>query len=163
MRLPPTFLWIGAVMKLLLAIDGSPCSEAAVREVVRRPWPPDTELRIISAYSAHFPSAAEPMFAIFSERREFLEYERRRAQLVVERALKTVRMSLEGKTRRITAEVIEGAPKRVIVDEAERWAADLLVLGSHGYGALGRFLLGTVSQVVAAQAPCSVLIVRDAH
>jgi nucleotide-binding universal stress UspA family protein len=150
-------------MKILLAIDGSPCSETAVREVARRAWSSDTVLRIISAYSAHFPLAAEPMFAAFSDRHESLEYERRRAQLVVERALATLHEYPATNTWQITTEVIEGAPKPVIIAEAERWAADLLVLGSHGYGAMGRLLLGTVSQAVAANAACSVLIVRGPH
>ncbi len=147
-------------MKILLAIDGSPCSEAAVRAVARRPWPPASEVRILSAYSAHFPIAAEPFFAAFSDRSASLEYERRRAQLVVERAQTALREGMAGKTLPSTVEVIEGPPRQVIVDEAERWGADLIVLGSHGYGALGRLLLGTVSQAVTAHAQCSVLIVR---
>lgn len=150
-------------MKILLAIDGSPCSEAAVREVARRTWPSASELRVISAYVAHIPIAAEPMFAVFSDRRESLEYERRRAQVVVEKALAVLRESPTTGALPITIEVVEGAPKRVIVDEAERWGADLLVLGSHGYGAIGRLLLGTVSQAVAAHAQCSVLIARGVH
>lgn len=148
-------------MKILLAIDGSPCSEAAVREVARRAWPQSSEVRIISAYTAHFPVAAEPMFAAFSDRQESLNYERRRAQLVVERAEALLRERAAGKTWPMTVGVIEGTPKRVIVDEAERWNADLIVLGSHGHGAIGRLLLGTVSQAVAAHAQCSVLIVRN--
>jgi hypothetical protein len=36
-------------MRILLAIDGSTFSEAAVREVALRPWPADSEVRIISA------------------------------------------------------------------------------------------------------------------
>ena len=37
-------------MRILLAIDGSPCSEAAVNEVARRPWPASSEIRIVSAF-----------------------------------------------------------------------------------------------------------------
>ena len=45
-------------------------------------------------------------------------------------------------------------------DEAARWQADLIVLGSHGFGVVKRRLLGSVAQAVALQAPCSVEIVR---
>jgi nucleotide-binding universal stress UspA family protein len=55
-----------------------------------------------------------------------------------------------------------GRAQDVILDEAERWGADLIVLGSHGYRAFKRFLLGSVSQAVATHAPCSVEIVRRA-
>ena len=60
----------------------------------------------------------------------------------------------------ITTETVEGSPKRVILDEAERWDAELIVVGSHGRRGLQRFLLGSVSQAVALHAPCSVEIVR---
>ncbi len=54
----------------------------------------------------------------------------------------------------------EGDPKSRIIDLATEWHADLIVLGSHGRKGLNRFLLGSVSQAVARQAPCSVQIVR---
>ena len=55
-----------------------------------------------------------------------------------------------------------GAPRPVILDEAENWGADLIVMGSHGYGAWKRFLLGSVSQAVVSHAKCSVEVVRCA-
>jgi nucleotide-binding universal stress UspA family protein len=58
------------------------------------------------------------------------------------------------------AAVREGDPRSVIVDEAEEWGADMIVLGSHGYTGLKRLLLGSVAQSVAAHAHCSVEIVR---
>jgi nucleotide-binding universal stress UspA family protein len=51
----------------------------------------------------------------------------------------------------------------VILEEAERWDADLIVLGSHGYGLWQRFLLGSVSQAVVSHARCSVEVVRLRH
>ena len=48
----------------------------------------------------------------------------------------------------------------MILDEAESWGADLIVLVSHGYGPLKRFLLGSVSQAVVSHAKCSVEVVR---
>ena len=61
---------------------------------------------------------------------------------------------------KITTEVANGSAKDVILDEAERWGADLIVLGSHGYSGWRRFLLGSVSHAVATHARCSVEIVR---
>ena len=52
------------------------------------------------------------------------------------------------------------SPKDAIVEEAERWGADLIVVGSHGYRGPERALLGSVSHAVATQAKCSVEIAR---
>ena len=60
----------------------------------------------------------------------------------------------------LSREVIKRNPKLVIVDEAERWGADWIVMGSHGYTGLKRMLLGSVSQAVSMHAKCSVEIVR---
>jgi nucleotide-binding universal stress UspA family protein len=48
----------------------------------------------------------------------------------------------------------------VIVDAAEAEHADMVLVGSHGRGVVGRFLLGSVSEHVVRHAPCPVLVVR---
>jgi nucleotide-binding universal stress UspA family protein len=63
-------------------------------------------------------------------------------------------------TLQISTEVLRGSAKGMIVEAAEAWGADLIVVGSHGYGTWERMLLGSVSQAVAAHAACSVEIVR---
>jgi Universal stress protein family len=54
-----------------------------------------------------------------------------------------------------------GSPRRVISAYAQKWAADLIVAGSHGHGPIGRFFLGSVAQGILRTASCSVEIVRD--
>jgi len=56
--------------------------------------------------------------------------------------------------------VAVGVPWQAICDTARRVEADLIVLGSHGYGALDR-LLGTTAAKVVNHAPCSVLVARE--
>jgi nucleotide-binding universal stress UspA family protein len=60
----------------------------------------------------------------------------------------------------ISSTVVVDSPKDAIVEEAERWGADLIVVGSHGYRCPDRAPLGSVSQAVATQAKCSVEIAR---
>jgi nucleotide-binding universal stress UspA family protein len=60
----------------------------------------------------------------------------------------------------VEGECVTGTAKRVIIDEAEKWKADLIVVGSHGYPAWERLLLGSVSQAVVSHAKCSVEVVR---
>jgi nucleotide-binding universal stress UspA family protein len=60
----------------------------------------------------------------------------------------------------VTPALEEGDPKSKIIDLANEWRADLIVVGSHGRKGLDRFLLGSVSEAVARHAHCSVEIVR---
>ena len=145
-------------MKILLAIDGSPCSREAVEEVCRRPWPPGSVVKVLSVIHVRGPEALDPLMLTTSFHLALLEEARERAPKLVEEVAETI-MGRTGDLK-VEYEVHEGNPKEVIVDEAERWGADLILLGSHGHGRVGRFLLGSVSHAVALHAPCSVQIIR---
>ena len=54
----------------------------------------------------------------------------------------------------------DGDPSRVILDEANDWRADLIVVGSHGHSKLERWILGSVARSIVDNAPCSVEVVR---
>jgi nucleotide-binding universal stress UspA family protein len=148
------------VIRILLAIDGSQHSEASVDEIARRHFPADTEVRIISV--------AEPPYIPETLPGEdiglYVESEksaRERARVVVGKAAAKLRADEGSRQLNITTKVISGSPKRLIIEEAEAFGADLIVVGSHGHGMLERFLLGSVSQAVALHAKCSVEIVRS--
>jgi nucleotide-binding universal stress UspA family protein len=145
-------------MKILLAIDGSPCSEVAVEEVARRPWPPDAQVRIISVVEPPGALTAEPYMGVGGYFEEVERLKRRQAEEVLARASEVLRAGAA--QMGVSTEALTGSPKRTIVEEAEAWGADLIVVGSHGYHTWERMLLGSVSQSVAAHALCSVLIVR---
>lgn len=146
-------------MKILLAVDGSAYSDAAIDEVVHRPWPSESELKIITGAERPLMVGMEP-WAASSEYFEQLEKSvRAAAKAVIESALLKLK-SIEDKTLKISSEIIQGPPRQVIVEEAERWGADLVVMGSRGLGAWNRLLLGSVSSAVVHHAKCSVEIVR---
>ena len=67
---------------------------------------------------------------------------------------------IAGAQSEMTAKTLKGDPKIAIIDEAEHWGADLIIVGTHGYNALERLWLGSVSRAVASHAKCSVQIVR---
>lgn len=146
-------------MKILLAIDGSPCSDVAVEEVARRPWPEGSFVKVLTAIETHTPTpeAWGVPLTYFEEMDAAL---RKQGQNIVNGAIEKLKSN---KTFTADAVLIPGAPRPVILDEAEEWGADLIVLGSHGYGALKRFLLGSVSQAVVSHAKCSVEVVRCVH
>ena len=144
-------------MKILLAIDGSPCSDAAVEEVARRPWPEGSLVKVLTAWETPMPPTPEAWAVPINYFEELDSALRKQGQNIVDRALQKLQSN---KTLLADAVLVPGSPRPVILDEAESWGADLIVLGSHGYGALKRFLLGSVSQAVVSHAKCSVEVVR---
>jgi len=63
---------------------------------------------------------------------------------------------------RVTFLVWDGDPAESIVAAAASEGADLVLVGSHGRGPIGRLLLGSVSEYVVRNAPCPVLVARNA-
>jgi len=146
-------------MKILLAIDGSPCSDAAVEEVARRPWPEGSLLKVLNVFETPLPPTPETWAVPVSYFEEMQSALRKQGQNIIDSALQKLKSN---KTLSLSSILVLGSPRPVIIDEAESWGADLIVLGSHGYNALKRFLLGSVSQAVVSHAKCSVEVVRCA-
>ncbi|HSK72080.1 MAG TPA: universal stress protein, partial [Pyrinomonadaceae bacterium] len=120
----------------------------------------DNSIRVISAVENMMPVAAEP-FAVSADYVREMEAEARKqaASFNIE-AEKIIRDQCQDNNIDIKTDVIMGSPARAIVEEAQDWGADLIVVGSHGYGFWGRTFLGSVSDSVTRHAPCSVLVVR---
>jgi nucleotide-binding universal stress UspA family protein len=146
-------------MKILLAVDGSACSDTAVEEVARRPWPENSVVKVLTAFETPVPPTPEAWALPLTYFEDMDVALRKQATMVVDRALSTLKERLN-KTVSVESVVVPGSPRVVILDEAEDWGADLIVVGSHGYRAWERFLLGSVSQSVVSHAKCSVEVVR---
>ncbi|HWN12128.1 MAG TPA: universal stress protein [Pyrinomonadaceae bacterium] len=146
-------------MKILLAVDGSPCSDSAVEEIARRPWPARSEIKVLTAYELPLPATPEAWSIPTNYFEELDRAASEQAHAVVERAVARLKAAM-GSEANIRGEAVPGPPRVVILDEAESWGADLTVVGSHGYGVWERFLLGSVSQSIVSHAKCSVEVVR---
>jgi len=148
-------------MKILLATDGSAHSKAMVKQFAGRTFAPNSKVRIISAYERSYMMYASPipMGAMNEYNAEADKFLQKSAAAAIENAA-TILRKIHPKLSVSTA-VIEGSPKVVILEEAEKFGANLIVVGSHGHGAVAGFLLGSVSQGVALHAKCSVEIVRN--
>jgi nucleotide-binding universal stress UspA family protein len=140
-------------MKILLATDGSDFSNAAARTIAEQFRPQDNEVRVLSVVEPITTEAAPQMAAGYYPE---LEEKKHEANALVERVAK---MLSEAGFKSSTS-VAMGDAKTTILDQAAKWHADLVVLGSHGRKGLIRFLLGSVSDAVARHADCSVEIVR---
>jgi nucleotide-binding universal stress UspA family protein len=144
-------------MRILLPIDESSYSEEAVGSLIATFRPAAAEVRVLNVIepvTAYLTSGLIPKLAIDSEQ---IEAERQKqSEALVSAAAQKLRDAGFA-----TSESIErGDGKSVILDSAEKWPADLIVLGCHGLKGIGRFLMGSVSDAVARHAHCSVQIVR---
>ena len=147
-------------MKILLATDGSDYSKAAVNSVAERPWPEGSEVKIISAMEIPYAPTTETWVLPSGYYSELDRVAREQAEAAVKDAVERIE-SGKASGLEIITKIISGSAREAILDEAERWGADLIVLGSHGYSGWQRFLLGSVSHAVATHAHCSVEIVRQ--
>lgn len=150
-------------MKILVASDGSACSMAAVRSVAERPWPSGSLVRVVSVIPVILGIGAfhplPPMY-LPSEVLETLQNEARsRAEEAISRANQILSA---GHVQSVQHGFLPiGDARQVILDEANDWGADLIVLGSHGYRGTNRLMLGSVSESVATHARCSVEVIRE--
>ena len=144
-------------MKILLAIDGSRCSDAAVAEVARRPWPEESSVKVLTVLETPLPPTPEAWAIPPNYFDELDAALRKQGENIVNRAVEKLKSNT---ALSVDAVLAPGSARSVILDEAESWKADLIVLGSHGYSTWERFLLGSVSQGVVSHAKCSVEVVR---
>ena len=149
-------------MKILIATDGSEFSRRAVEKGCDMIAPSEKIIvKILSGVEHLIPMAAEP-FAVSTEYHAQIEADlREQSKKAVAEAEKIVRAKLPAENLSVETQVFTGNVKQSIVDEAEKFGANLIVVGSHGYGFFDRMLLGSVSDYVVHHAPCSVLIVRS--
>jgi len=140
-------------MKILLAVDHSSHSEAAVFTVLSQCRPQDTELRVLHVLQPIAFSSAPQMSANYTPE---MEQEGTEAKALVEH----IASRLRDAGFRVEAILAKGDIRETIVNAAAEWPADEIVIGSHGEGGLRRLLLGSVAEFVARHAPCSVLIAR---
>jgi len=140
-------------MKILLALDSSSHSEAALQAVLSQYRQQDTEVRVLHVLQPIAFSAAPQMAANYTPE---MEEEGSEAKDLVER----VASQLRDAGFRAEAGVTKGDTRETIVNTATQWPADVIVVGSHGKAELRRLLLGSVAEFVARHAPCSVLIAR---
>lgn len=149
-------------MKILLALDNSPYSEAASEEVITELRPAGTEVHVVSVVDTGRLLPHEDGFGVHAmfveEVSALMEEWRNEAKETVNEA--TRKLSSAGFTTKSI--VMEGDVKPCILDYAEEWKPDLIVMGSQGKNAFERFLLGSVSDGILRHAKCSVRVVRIA-
>ena len=144
--------------RIIVGVDGSPAAEQAIFSVGQRVWQDGTEVRLVTVdetvqprrIASRLPQAAAMINSYFQTRAkrvsEMLEWGKEELNNI---GLET--SILRGK----------GGPKSVLIDEAKKWNADSIFVGTRDFkSAFERFELGSVSTYVLTNAPCSVEVVR---
>ena len=130
--------------RVLVGVDGSPDSDAAVAAVAARNWPSGTAVHVVAVVDPKIDSGPTPEIRAAAARARVEQIARQLAD--------------RGLT--LTIEILDGDPKQALLAEAEAWKADCIFVGARGLSAVERILLGSVSATLATQASCSVEVVR---
>jgi nucleotide-binding universal stress UspA family protein len=141
-------------MKILLAIDDSKCSEAAVQDLIALARPHEVEVRVLHVIEP------VPIYLDGQGWNSMAPVLQEEQQKRGDALLAQAGQELRNAGFSVTTDLQFGDPKVVVIDSATSWHADLILLGSHGRKGLDRFLMGSVSEAVARHAPCSVQIAR---
>lgn len=145
-------------MKILISTDGSEVSRAAIEKCFQIIGAPEkTAIKIVSVYEV-----IEPMDISISPEfsQELEDSARTLAEENAELAVAQIKERFPDSNLDLTVRISTGAPDKVIIETAKDWAADLIVIGSHGRGFWSRMLLGSITDSLVRNAPCSVLVVR---
>lgn len=138
-------------MRILLALDGSSSSVEARDLVLSLPWPDGTAITLLTAYDIPTAWLGDTAMAGGDWLGEAEDGLRRNAEAELER----LAGPLTGGGWSVDRRVVRGRAASVILAAAEELAADLVVVGSRGHGAIASMLLGSVSAEVADHARCA--------
>src|SRR5215472_16519965 len=119
----------GGAMKILIGSDGSSSSEPIFQEAASRPWPAGTEFSVVTIVDPFFFTRAPLLLQ---------EAKEKTSQSLQEQA-----KPLEDAGWAVQTDVVLDNPRHALSRIATAMNADLILLGSHGRGTVGRLLLGS--------------------
>ncbi len=141
--------------RILVAVDGGDIAELAVKEAIMLAKHDGAQLRLIHVVDegvAYWGAGGPILDTVFDAMRDA-------GQAVLDRAVAAVRKA-GIKVETLLPETVGQPVANVIVEEAKRWPADLIVIGTHGRHGLEHLLLGSVAEGVVHLSPKPVLLVR---
>ncbi|KTC92604.1 MULTISPECIES: universal stress protein [Legionella] len=143
--------------KIMLAIDGSNVSNAAVEEIIKLTKDQNVHLRIIHVVDENV-AYIGPSFDTFL----LINALKEEGKQILDDAEKKIssQTSLKVETSLIELKPLQGRVAEIIIEAAKEWSADLLVIGTHGRRGFNRLFLGSVAENTIRIAPIPVLLVR---
>jgi nucleotide-binding universal stress UspA family protein len=144
---------------IMLALDGSKVSDSLVEEVIKLTKGQNVNLRIVHVVDESFVSYGGPAFDYLS----IIAACREDGEKLLNNAAKKIanQSSIKPETSILELKPLQGRVAEVIVEEAKKWPADLLVIGTHGRRGFSRLFLGSVAENIVRVATTPVLLVRS--
>ena len=157
-------------MKILIGYDGSTCADAAIDDLKLAGLPNHAEVQILSVAERWLPPPPPSSQEIIEEANQVnvpadllhvytKDCEESKALLAIAKKA-SEQVQRQFPDWKVTPHARCGSPSSELIYQADQWQPDLIMVGSHGRTALGRFVLGSVSQRVLTEARCSVRIGR---
>jgi len=145
--------------RILVATDGSEFSTAALHYLAERPWPGGSKVKIISV--PEFPPLEEFSYLNAGEAEDLRVACEEEARICTAKGVEV----LAGSELNVHSDVPKEREPifQVILNEAEKWEADVIVLGSHGHSGFDPVDIGSVSEEVGLRSKCSVAVIRRPH
>jgi len=153
---------------VVVGVDGSAASERALAWAVEEAALRESTLAVVHSYEVPLvypmwatPPPDGPMWGVPPPDEPLRDRLRQAAEKLAADMLSKVlasRPAAAGHVR-TTSLAVEGPPAGALIEDAVGRSADLLVVGSHGAGALSRLMLGSVSNKVLHHAPCPVVVI----
>jgi nucleotide-binding universal stress UspA family protein len=161
------------MMRILIGYDGSESADAVLNDLRRAGLPREAEALIVSVGEASMmppPSSYELVGTALTSRRvtSAIAHSRR---LTAQALGEATGLAAEARERvrsffpgwEVRAEGLVGKPSWELISKADEWNPDLIVVGSRGRSALGRFFLGSVSKYIVTDSHNSVRVARAAE
>ncbi len=145
-------------MKILIAVDDSEYSQAAIESIACRNWDPDTEFTVMNVVEPAVPEYAAWHMTYTPVLYEAIAERVGDAHNMINDKVSFLKEKLPGYS--VAGDVIEGPIRHSIWDKAKNWHADFIIMGCHGRKGIAKFLMGSVSESVAKGAPCSIEIIH---
>lgn len=146
-------------IRILVASDGKPSSKSAFTWLSQQEWSEELVYKALSVIPEDQSDFAKENDA---QKAAYMVRQWRELKLAVEKGLRADAQRL-GKgldNEYISVDVVPGNPKEKIVQLAKGWKAELIVTGQESKNHFNKLFLGSVSEAVAADAPCSVLVIK---
>jgi nucleotide-binding universal stress UspA family protein len=139
---------------VLVASDDSDAADHALQHTLDMKWPELARFKCVSVVADDFQHNL-----LSSHDKRARDHHQKLMQRAEERLNRCARRLQEKfGVERADFEVLEGEPRSRILDTAEKWPADMIVMGSYGRPFVERIMVGSVSEAVAMHAPCSIEI-----
>ena len=147
--------------RILVPLDGSRTSEYGLAQALRLARSQRAALYLLHVLDEHVLIRHAEGSAVAAATQEFLQALRAGGKQILERARsKAAKAGLKSKT--ILVDNLMSSIAEVVVTQARKARADLIVMGTHGRRGITRLVMGSAAEGVVRSAPVPVLLVRGA-